>query len=75
MNDVHCALLAFGQCIGIGNVPLLTSILSLLFFAGVRNQVVPGEELGVWAMELDQLQSILHSHDDFIIFEPVESEA
>lgn len=60
-NDVHCALLASGQCIGIGFVPFLLSVfIFYLYFFGVRNLVVPGEELWVWEWSWDQLQSILH---------------
>lgn len=69
-NDVHCALLASGQCIGIGFVPFLLSVLSLFYFIplGLENLVVPGEELLGVGRSWDQLQSILHSHDTACIW-------
>jgi hypothetical protein len=60
-NDVHCALLASGQCIGIGFVPFLLSVLSFFIISlGLETWWFQGSELWVWEWSWDQLQFILH---------------
>lgn len=63
MNDVHCALLASGQCIGSGFMPLpFLSVLAFFFrlcLIGLNTGWYKGAlRLGVWSRDL--LQYILH---------------